>query len=119
MPWSFERELGHLAFDHARIDAVVPLRQAIARNVAQEPLIQRRPLFWSHHLELWDGVTDEVQGVGKAQAVRVNFQDGQLTGFPLQSFGNGNQGGAPCPLERESYRPTNLIAENHLWEIRK
>ena len=69
----FTREVGHLALDDARIATVVASRQAMASNIAQEAQIQGSALERVDHLELREGVADETQGIGEAQAIGVDI----------------------------------------------
>ena len=69
--WSFFREAGHLSFDHPWIASVFPWRQFKGSEVFKQPLIVLVMIFGFEHLELRDGVTDQFQGIDKADPIGI------------------------------------------------
>ena len=70
---AFETEVGHFAFDDARVGAVAAFGQWTPGDVAAESLPQIGQELARSHLEFSNGITQDFQGMHEADAIRVEF----------------------------------------------
>jgi hypothetical protein len=68
---AFEGEVGLFAFDNTRLRTATPGREQQTDNISQEPVPEAEMVHWVDQLESEDSGANEMQGLDKTEAVRV------------------------------------------------
>ena len=73
---ALEWKLRHLAFDDARIDAIVALGKTAASKISQELSVAQWMVGRVDELEFRKGGNDDPNGLAKAEAVGIELDSG-------------------------------------------